>query len=486
MEKFYSRAFFLLAALLLGAFFIHLINWADYAFFALNYPYEIDHVEGPIIHQVSMIAYSLPVYTPLQTAPYIVMNYPPVYHFLTLLFSIATEDFLMAGRLISMLSMLLIGGVIYYLVFNADREGLSKKSSAIIAALAAGLFIGNYYAQNWSILMRVDLLGVLFEIIGVAAFLSIKEKNKKIIVATLFFLLAVYTKQSLFAGAAACFFSALIYDRKSALKLATTMAAAGLVIFAIGCFLTDGLFFTHHISANINAFSWQQAFNKTGTMLAEHWLIFLCSLIFVVNSLCGKDYEKTALSLFWIFALIMSLSIGKFGANYNYYLEFITVNSLVFGLALAWFLQNINDKRYIAVNMLIILTLFVQLILSVTDINRPWHVQKQGLLEKIADSEIIIPNLQKIKGEIVADNMVLLYNADRRLYFQPIMMTHMHEIGAWDESAMIADIENKRLGGFVFNDFNCDERYSREFMRAVKENYKQTLSTPHYKLYERK
>jgi len=128
----------------------------------------------------------------------------------------------------------------------------------------------------------------------------------------------------------------------------------------------------------------------------------------------------------------------------------------------------------------------VQLILSVTDINRPWHVQKQGLLEKIADSEIIIPNLQKIKGEIVADNMVLLYNADRRLYFQPIMMTHMHEIGAWDESAMIADIENKRLGGFVFNDFNCDERYSREFMRAVKENYKQTLSTPHYKLYERK
>ena len=93
---------------------------------------------------------------------------------------------------------------------------------------------------------RVDILGIMFSIIGVY-YVSLYEKDKPsyIYVATLLFILAVYTKQTLIAAPAASYLYLFFKDRKIAIKAMVMYVSLGILILLVLNIMTGGHFYKH-------------------------------------------------------------------------------------------------------------------------------------------------------------------------------------------------------------------------------------------------
>src|SRR5262249_1111354 len=83
----------------------HLLFFAVHAKQLLAYPYPLDYGEGPLLSQVNLLRGGTPLwrlYGDPGAPPYAVVNYPPIYHLITWLVSLAVGAALQAGRLVSL------------------------------------------------------------------------------------------------------------------------------------------------------------------------------------------------------------------------------------------------------------------------------------------------------------------------------------------------------------------------------------------------
>ncbi|HMP43439.1 MAG TPA: hypothetical protein PKA05_23910, partial [Roseiflexaceae bacterium] len=89
-----------------------LLLWLGYAFGVrmlqlLGYPYPLDYGEGPLLAQVAALAGGTPLpalYGDPDQPPFLVVNYPPLFHLLTLLLAWPAGSLLTAGRIVSLLA----------------------------------------------------------------------------------------------------------------------------------------------------------------------------------------------------------------------------------------------------------------------------------------------------------------------------------------------------------------------------------------------
>ena len=85
----YGVVLLFLASQLLWA----LWNYADVAVAAINFPFPLDYGEGPILDQVMRLLHGENIYRPdLAQAPWVMSNYPPLFHLLQLRGFIATKE----------------------------------------------------------------------------------------------------------------------------------------------------------------------------------------------------------------------------------------------------------------------------------------------------------------------------------------------------------------------------------------------------------
>ena len=67
-------------------------------------PYQLDYGEGIVLYQASQIANPEIAYKPINSYPFVVFHYPPLYHWCVLAVSFVTGDLLVAGRAVSVIS----------------------------------------------------------------------------------------------------------------------------------------------------------------------------------------------------------------------------------------------------------------------------------------------------------------------------------------------------------------------------------------------
>ena len=293
---------------LAALFFILLFIYVSVS--RINYPFELEWMEGGSVEHLERIMDGKSIYTPpsIEFIPYI---YTPLYYYAALPIAKAVGTGLLPLRLVSFISTILLLVIIFLFV---KRE----TSSGFYGLLAAGLFAASFRVGGaWFDLARVDMLYILLFTIALYL-LRFKKSATYYFLAALIAGLSFLTKQT----AALIFIPIGLYllwkERKISWFFNITFALIVILSTAYFTTTTDG---------------WYWFWNFT--LPAEH------------------HWNKKFLILFWTYDLIKPFSIAILGGivflvsthknNFNNYMYYLAVS---IGILLTSWLSRLHYGGY--------------------------------------------------------------------------------------------------------------------------------------------
>jgi hypothetical protein len=189
------------------------------------------------------------------------------------------------GRLISVLAA--VGSAVFLALI------VLTLSQNRLAALATGtLFLAIPYVVHWSGLARIDLLALLLA--TAALYVSVRWGNGRggLITAAILLVAAAYTRQSYaLAAPLGAFLWLWQQERQRAYTLAGIVAGLGIGLFVLINLLTDGGFYTHIITANVNAFDWGYLGDRLAQLASDLPLAILLALALLIGGRKMKGWE---------------------------------------------------------------------------------------------------------------------------------------------------------------------------------------------------
>ncbi|NCC31857.1 MAG: hypothetical protein EOM24_07505, partial [Chloroflexia bacterium] len=167
----------------------------------LAFPLPLDYGEGPLVAQVEQVRSGVAIwrlYADPENAPFLIVNYPPLYLVLTAMLTPLTGSVLIAGRLLSLVATLAAMGAIALLARpGAAASPVVRRTSWLLVLL----FLTIPIVREWSALMRVDLLGLALGLWGLVILACPPLPSlRRVAVAGLLLTASLFVKPSLLAA----------------------------------------------------------------------------------------------------------------------------------------------------------------------------------------------------------------------------------------------------------------------------------------------
>jgi hypothetical protein len=488
-------------------------------FHLLTFPYPLDYGEGPLLAQIEVLLSGAPfwsLYADPEHAPYLVVNYPPVYHLAALipaiLLRLVTESdataALLGGRLISLFAAIGCIAALYRLTASP----IDTRSWRLLPLML--VFPALPIVREWSALVRVDMLGVCLGLWGLVV-LQRGQPQRRLWGAALLLALCLLTKPSLIAAPAAALLWLLARQQRHALMLSGYMALIGggvTVLFQIG---SGGWFFFHVVTANANPWDlslargfWQDQWVILWPLVAAGTLAGIYGLI--------RLPERFILPAFYtLFGAIVAFGVGKYGAYTNYFLDFYA--GLVWLIALASNITSTHRTQTATQHTVIPWQAALQttvLILTVGALMRYYPLWSQtflkpyGLIEgdnpprlsfgaygiqnDLEREAVILRTLARINAALVEDVRAaaepiftdvpgIAAQADRLSRVQIFEHRQIYDIGRWDQRPLLRDLANGRVPLIVL-DF-LGNWMTPEMVTIIRHRYAQEGSRGAYDLF---
>lgn len=458
-------------------------------------PYELDYGEGIVLWQAAHVMRLASAYAPIAQYPYIVFHYPPLYHVVSWMVSTQTGNLLFAGRLVSLVSTIGLCLTLGWTVYRSVPARASKLA-AIAGAIFAGTLPCGLDNMDWALLMRVDMLGLWLTFAGLAVFILGRSFATRY-AAFVLFVAAMYTKQSLIAGAIACLIVAAVLNVRQAIKLVVFTVALGGSVMTLLVLATHGQVIRHLFLYNQNTFSLRRAIRliNDNIQLTLPLVALACACLFGPVIDAARAFSRLSLvplrarllnntyrlalftfAIHFVISGIISLTIGKAGANGNYLLEWNMSACTLAGLLMARLIWGWRTMRLVssvaAVAYLLPLLMIAQQTVSAFRFVVPSASLRQENADNLRDSEELLQILRSAREPVMSENMTLLYQAGKQVPFEPAIVTQLAATGMWDETPLVDMIQRKAFSVMLIHDIDDPDRYSPAVARAIKENYK--------------
>ncbi len=467
-------------------FAVALIVYGIHAILALLYPYPLDYGEAPLVDQAMRLVAGNTIYrATLDTPPYTITNYPPLYVLTMAPFVWLFGPNFWAGRLISVVGALaaafFLGGVIE--AHSHDR---------FAARLTALLFLALPYVVGWAKLARIDLLALALSAAALYVIARRPQDNRALVGTALLLTAAIYTRQSYGLAAPFAAFVWVWTQRgwRAASALAGMVAGAGLALFVILNLATGGGFFFNVITANVNPFNFDtvERYAQELLELAPILLVF-CGVL--VGVIVLRKWARLSAVTGWPLvvpylagALLSAVTIGKIGSNVNYLLELCAALALIAGTLLAWSGQvwrSDDEKPRPAwvpplVRSIVLILLAVQggMLMRFT-LQRPvqdfkyrnaFQTSLRELRELVAQTA----------GPVLADEYMGMLTLDGEpLYIQPFEVTQLANAGLWDQTPLLDTIRAEKFPLILIHHFAgypvYQERWTPAMLAVIQKHY---------------
>ena len=505
VEKLFLKELRFLTKIILYFFLIlGLVIFLIHGLIVLGFPYPLDYGEGPLLNQTLRLVQGEALYPEgVESPPYLISNYPPVYILINALLVAIFGPTLAVGRLVSFLSTLGAAVMIALII-----RQFTKNKDLLPMLVGTSIFLITPYVLEWSPLFRIDMLGLFLSLAGLCLLIRNPQKSLTIYLAAGLFILAAYTRQSF--GLAAPL-AGIIYtytkSKREALSLFLTYALGGLAIFGLLYWLSDGAFFFHIITANVNPFNWETVLSFSRDILRKMPFIILLAGGYLAF---GWHLTKTyaLLAPYLIASTIAALTIGKVGSNINYLVEISAAFGLLVGILFARLTQTMAldpDKkpdlnfpkdeipedepvdRQVRVNLWINLVVFVMLgaiiILQVAGLSRdslfgPIASHRDRIKQSGNDYAFLEERIRQASedGPVLADEyMAMLPKNNISLYIQPFEMTQLASANLWDQTKFLSAMQNQEFPLILIHHFQFYpvylERWTPTMRQAIFENY---------------
>lgn len=511
---------FLLCAVLLLANFI---VWAADVIGAILYPFQLNYGEGIVWQQADMILRG-EGYRPLSDASFIVFHYPPFYHVVSALLATALDlNWLMAGRIVSVLSTLGAALGIGALTFQAVRARESNLTSLICATLAGLIVFTLIPVVYWSPLARVDMISILLGLVGAWFGLRSLEHPRNVFPAALFFVLALFAKQTAISAALATFVVLLILRPATAWRGLVLGSGLGMAIFAALTVATSGQFVKHVILYNTNRLVLENIVT-VAFIVASHSILFIIvylSMTRFMRELLSRQSDSNVIVALRIFATndrleiarlfsvvwfctaaLTSLTIIKSGAYINYLLEWMLSWSLLVGLALRGPTRHVveilrkgtGSARTSLMAAMMFAALGVQiaglpmaLMLQMASVSAAPLENRLSDNKQRNDLQKLVRLIRETPGPVISDDMVAVKIAGKEVIWESAIFAELTATGHWDETVFLESVRQKRFALIVTeggpDDKTFKARYNPALILAIDKNYPRKENLADYRLH---
>jgi hypothetical protein len=469
---------------------------------ALKSDDEIDYGEGIVMWQAANVTDWEKAFHPLENYPHNVFHYTPLFHLTSRFVGLFTRNLLTAGRLTSILSLIgtcLVGALLVARVLPPGRN----KFARFMSSMVAGTLISTTETWYWATLMRVDTLAIFLSICGVALFVLARKRRTLGFVAFVFFVAAVYTKQTSLPAPIACLILAFIEKPRYAFQLLAFSVSLGLVILAMLHVATDGLFLRHIIYYNQNPYNTAHLFAKL-RFHASTVFVPLCfsamlplgllyrrmgrgmgrlnTIRFILNH---SNFERCVIVVglhLCLAAILAAATISKSGAWTNYYFETDVTICLMSGLFVGWVLRHCSfrPQRFCVWLQGAVIGLFI------VQTYGNWHTlfQAASAYPPVDQSREVVNFLKGLPDPVYSENMVILMLAGKEVPAEPAIITALADDGKWDESGFVARIRNGEFRAIVVRwSLTNRGRFTEAVAKAVEERYYLTNEFEPFKVY---
>lgn len=512
------------ASLLLIAKFVFSLNIVGHLF---NFPFQLDESEGMLVAEVHLMDSGLNLYAQPNTTMFISAPYPPLYYLLVWPLQHFTGVSFKPGRAVSLLASFGIAVVLYKLVLTlaiSRTNAVTKKFGYRLVALATAFFWATLgLVAFWGNAVKPDITAVFFDVVGLLLIARWCLKSKPqakikfsqsfrleilVYVAALFFALAVLTKQTSFAGAAAAFVFLFVRKPATALRFIVIWLLLAFGPMLAMNVLSGGGYWWHNVTVHQLPWQFENYWKFTFGFIQSYQIFVLLALAYVLLYLVGliKNLrQKFSWNVFSLDAGLLAIlylgsgtlqgfSVGTYGGNHNHLLEMAAAMCLGAGLTLAqgwqWWQARQSNRWQVAALPLALLLLIVQglgafvgegqvkpenfpvlgnfgltqAVLSGlrSEFNNPdWLTLQYRVLPAgyTANLEHITSVLTNVSGPVYSDNVSLVLNTFKPLTTtDPFTQTHATFYGRWNEAGLLAMINQHFFAAIAVNvtDHQCD------------------------------
>lgn len=402
-------------------------------------PQEVMYGEAIVYDQAAHVAHRLPLYHGIGDPSYSATAYGPIYYWLAGGLQALVGPGLLSGRVLSLLAGLTAATLVGWLA----RERVASLSAGV---LAGALFLVGSFSEEapWYAFYKEDVLAIALALGAIAA-LSRGLDTRRIVIAALLASLAILTKQSCAAAAAAGFVFCLAHGWRRATLFASVVG--GIVGGTAAVLeLTTHAFLLNTIWMNLNPTS-LLALRTNLAVLIEYQGVQIVAGAVVLGWLVRRHgprgIPREPLVVYGLFALVPLVGLSKVGSNYNYWFELAAALSVATACVLWTTLRRIDtDRRQAltwALGLLVLVGIGGEIGLhargSLTSNLRTLPALPALPAAASSASTELAPLLMRVRtepGPVLADPMDVLPLAGREIYLEPYIFSILAQQGRWD------------------------------------------------------
>jgi len=454
--------------------YLALTLWLGLA--GLVYPYQLDYGEGIVLWFAQQLAHGQPIYKRLADFPYASSNYPPVALLLSAMLMPILGEGYVSGRLLNLGSALIVAALIYRIVHAETHR-------RTVAALVALFFLGSPYVYHWIPLFRVDLLGLLFAFAGIYFVWKRRQTSDHrqqtlyFILFTFCFLLALYTKHTLFAAPVAAFLALWTQNRKQAIAFALALGGLGGALYLAFDYATRGGFTLGLIESNATIFLFDQLVALLKNFFATFAILILLAAWTLIDR--ARTQRWGVIEWYAITAFAALGMAGRVGAWENYFFEAVAVICLLSSFKLStWNLKPAT------LNPLLPGLLLVQLGLA-------WHdprIAADLMARDLPANQQLAALLRQTPGIIISEDMGALATSGKPVAYYTFQYSSLARSGKWDQRWELDGLRDARFPIVILErgtreDVDHYRRFTREFVSALDRYYARTQIIGKYEIY---
>lgn len=470
------------------------------AYEGLRFPYQLDAEEGFLLNQALLLSKGQSIYQPIQESPYLVGTYAPVYpglNALALKIFPPTSDYMLSGRIISLLSWVGICGLMFLLVYQKTRN-------LLLALLSPLLFTITYDLYEWLPYYRVDLLAIFFSLLGLTL-IALMNNTLGRILAICSFVLAVYTKQSQLAAPLSCCIFLLLQDYRRGLRFVYSLLAPIALIFILLSASTGGEYYKHTVLYNANIFDFLQLKAMLKHLARFNWSLLVAGGIICVyglgRAIASRRHETKNVSggqpvdtririsdtikrldlitIYFLVSLLSLIGLAKQGAATNYLLEPHIAISLFLCIRLGDFLRRTDRQAASPIRLVVGALLIALLYIHMANLHMKRYIlfyPHNPDMTDIEKTSIVENAVREQQGDVLSEFPIFNIMADKPVLFHPFIMSQLAREGKWNQTPFVRDIREQRFDLVITTQdiANLDqvfERYTPEMLDALRDLY---------------
>lgn len=460
----------------------------------MKYANPIDYNEGFNVIHTARFLHGGMLYSPINDLPITPVGYPPLSFIITGTISSFTGSLLQTGRVISLISLLLVSFLIFKIIINLT----SKKIFALFGALlwiALMMQMANGYVGMYD----PQMLAHVFSIGAIYFYTKWIDKLtlQKTCILALLCCLGLFTKHLLIAVPISLAITLFFSDRRHF----WIFALAGIIIFSLILFGT-WLYGGEYFFSNFLEFDRQVSNGKRMGMIT---CLFFTRLLFVlflpfIMLLFKKPKKGMFVLIYFLFSFLLgSYVVGGIGVDVNAWFDFFVAAAIIFGLLAAELPKlKVSGKRILVYGVLAFCfsPLLITRHYSKESIDQVLNYDRVKDRLKYVEGEYQkdVRLLRSIEGPSLFEDILLGYDSRKDFLFDSFVGNQLIVSGRIPEKILLDPINERRFSVIVLRvnlekvigsvdknntlvpTISTNTRWTDNILKAIYKNYKPLLN----------